>query len=90
MHFFRVPLVVIKSAEHSTSQAALQTTLDLSECAGRQRHDCGSEYPFAQQEPSHFCDPIVTPGDATAYARDIRTARFDIHAADGPVVLPNP
>jgi hypothetical protein len=52
VHVFGAPLLVIESAEHATSQAALQTTLDLSERAGRQRHDCGSEDPFAQHEPS--------------------------------------
>lgn len=86
LHFFRAPLVVIKSAEHAASQA----TLELSECAGRQRHDCGSEDPFAQQEPSHSCDRIMTRGDHTTYARDTQTARFDIYATDEPALLPNP
>jgi len=73
MQFFRASLVVIKSAE----QAASHTTLDLSGCAGRQRHDCGNEDPFAQQEPSHFCDRTTARGTATTYVRDTQTTRFD-------------
>jgi hypothetical protein len=92
VHYFRAPLAAIKSAGqaklHTAEQTALHATLDLRECAGRQRHDCGSEQPFAQQKSSH-CDPIRTLGDATANLRDTPTARstfFDVFVSKGHAI----
>jgi hypothetical protein len=58
-NFVTAAMAVIKSAEHAALHTALHPTLDLGECAGWQRHDCGSEDPFAQPESSCVCEPSL-------------------------------